>query len=419
MRITLFTYGSRGDVQPFLALAVALKKAGHATRLAAPGRFAELIGQHEIPFVALAGDPVELSRDFNAAGNNIFLMVKSMQDHVFAIAPQVVRQVLAAMEGADLVVHSFLFTTGVHTFARTMGIPDVSVQVFPIFAPTRAFPNAAFGNFPTGMFSYFSHWLATQIFWYGGNSGYVHLQRNAPLELPRKLFWPFSRSGTRPLSPLVFAYSPSVLTRPADWSMPYIHVPGYFFLDEPGYNPPPALSAFLSVGEKPVCFSFGSMVNRKAERIGRIVLEALAQTGQRGVILTGWGGWQPSETPANVLYIEAAPHGWLFPRCRVVLHHGGAGVTGAGLRAGVPNIVIPFTADQPFWGRRVADLGAGPRPIAIKKLNTKTLSMALQQALQDVSMQKRAGEIGQKIRSENGTMETVRLIEETASAFQA
>ncbi len=418
MRITLLTYGSRGDFQPFLALAAGLQKAGHAVKLAGPGRFAELASRHQLSFVSLAGDPAELSAHFNNAGANVFRMVRAMQRHVLAIAPQVVRQAHAACKGADLIVHSFLFTTGAHTFARQLGIPDVSVQTFPIFAPTRAFPNVAFADVPPGLLSYFSHRLATLVFWYGGNSGFQRLRKQFPADFPAKLYWPFKQVDHHPLSPLLFAYSPTVLPRPIEWTADNIQVPGYFFLDQPDYQPPTELEHFLQNGEAPVCISFGSMVNRHAEKIGQTVLESLTRTGQRGIILTGWGNWKPDNTPANVLYLESAPHSWLFPRCRVIVHHGGAGTTGAGLWSGRPNIVVPFAADQPFWGRRVAILGAGPDPIPVKRFEVGSFTAALEYTLGDKTIQDRAAEVGAKIRSEEGVGNAIRVIESCASNFR-
>jgi sterol 3beta-glucosyltransferase len=419
MKITLLTYGSRGDLQPFLALAVGLQKAGHTVRLAGPGRFALFAAQHNVPYARLAGDPEELSRKFNDAGTNVYRMIRSMQEYVFAIAHQVVRQARKACQGADLIVHSFLFTTGGHLFARERGIPDVSVQIFPIFAPTRTFPNVASGNIPPGRLSVFTHWLATKIFWYGGNSGYARLQKEWPQDLPKKLYWPFTPTCDRPLTPLLFAYSPTVLPRPVDWSTPHIHIPGYFFLDNPDFQPPTVLKDFLSAGEAPVCVSFGSMVNRSAERIGHAVLEGLASTKQRGIILTGWGGWKPDDIPEHVLFLESAPHEWLFPRCKIIVHHGGAGTTGAGLRAGVPNIVVPFAADQPFWGKRVAAIGAGPSPIPVKRFTAGSFSLALQGVFASPSTRERAAEIGARIRSEDGVNSAVRLIENCPSDFRA
>lgn len=238
MKITILTFGSRGDVQPFLALAVGLQKAGHAVTLAGPRRFLDLVTSHEVTFAPLAGDPEELSRLMNDAGENAFKVVKGMRDYIFSIAAEVVRDARTAMAGAEMLIHGFAFTTGAHSFAREMGIPDVSVQEFPMFAPTREFPNVALAKIPPGRLSYFSHWLATQIFWYGGNSGYAQLKRRFPEEFTMKLYWPFSPVDDRPLTPLLFAHSPVVLPRPADWTAANIHVTGYFFRICPmSFNP--------------------------------------------------------------------------------------------------------------------------------------------------------------------------------------
>jgi sterol 3beta-glucosyltransferase len=418
MNITLLTYGSRGDFQPFLALAIGLQKAGHSPHLAAPRRFANSAAQCGVTFSALPGDPAEISLRLNDAGANPLRMVRSIRDYVFAIAPQVVRETRLALQGADLVIHSFLFTTGGHSFACEMGIPDISVQTFPMFAPTRAFPNVAMAWLPPGPFSYLSHWLATQIFWFGGNSGLPALKKKHPQDFPQKLTWPFKQSGDRPLTPLVFAYSPTVLPRPVDWSAASINIPGYFFMDESEYQPPPDLLKFLEAGEAPVCVTFGSNLNRDAGRIQQVVLAALAQNGQRGILLTGWGGKLDQETPPNVLMLPEASHAWLLPRCQAVVHHGGAGTTGAGLRAGIPNVVAPSATDQPFWARRVAELGAGPQPIPLKHLTTESLSAALLSAQNDQAMQARAAQLGEMIRAENGVEKMIRLVEDQAELFR-
>ena len=418
MRITILTYGSRGDFQPFLALAVGLQQAGHTPRLAGPARFAELAAEFHIPFSVLAGDPAEISVRFNEAGVNPVRIVRSIRDYVFDIAPQVTRDARAALAEAEMVIHSFLFTTGGHSFACELGIPDISVQTFPVFAPTRSFPNVVFSSLPPGLFSYLTHWLVTQIFWYGGNTSQPHFTKSHPQDFPMKLYWPFRKMDDRQQTPLVFAYSTNVLPRPADWTSPHIHIPGYFFLDEPGYKPTEELLEFLKAGEPPVCISFGSMLNRDAERIRQVVRDSLAQTGLRGVILTGWEGGSHPQVSSDILELEAASHAWLLPQCKAVVHHGGAGTTGAGLRAGIPNIVVPFAGDQPFWGKRVEALGAGPRPIPVKRLSTQGLSAALQQAVDDANMQKKAARIGEMIQAEQGVGEMIRLVETWAEKFR-
>jgi UDP:flavonoid glycosyltransferase YjiC (YdhE family) len=169
---------------------------------------------------------------------------------------------------------------------------------------------------------------------------------------------------------------------------------------------------FLANGPPPVYVGFGSMVDRDQEAVSRIVMEALRQTGQRGILLAGWGGLGAADLPGSLFRVEAASHDWLFPRMAAVIHHGGAGTTAAGLRAGVPNVVVPQFGDQFFWGWRVHTLGAGPRPIPRNELTAAKLAEAIRQAIRDEAMQRRAAELGRQILAENGVEAAVKLIEE-------
>jgi sterol 3beta-glucosyltransferase len=200
-----------------------------------------------------------------------------------------------------------------------------------------------------------------------------------------------------------------------DWP-PRVHVTGWFFLNSKHYySPPPDLQTYLGAGEPPICISFGSMVNRNVEEIDRIVGDSLRQTGSRGIILSGWSrvGRRSSD---KILYMDSVSHDWLLPQCRLIIHHGGAGTTSAGLRAGIPSIVVPFTADQPFWGRRVHAMGAGPKPFSLKKLSVEKLTQAILQAKTD-AYRERAEVIGRTIRSEGGTEAAVGLIEKYSNEF--
>jgi sterol 3beta-glucosyltransferase len=417
MNISLLTYGTRGDVQPLAALAVGLRQAGHTVRLAAPQRFADLAAQHAIPFAPLPGDPEALSRGLNEARGPL-AQIRSVSRFAFDIAGDVARAAFAACDDADLIVHSLLFTTGAHSLARLKGLPDVSVQGMPLFAPTRRFPLPAMPGLPPGPLSYASHVFFTQVFWHMGNWGYAGLRRTHPDVAGMKLHWPFDRRNPHP-TPLLFAYSPSVLPRPDDWSAPSVHVCGYLFLDAPaGYQPPSALADFLAAGEPPVCVTFGSMVNRLAGRLHEAALAALKQTGQRAVIVRGWGTALPDHPDRDLLYFDAsplflvddAPYDWLFPRCKLIVHHGGAGTTASALRAGAPSVVLPHAADQAFWGRRVAALGAGPRPIPVKRATAAALAAALREA-SGPGMRACAQDVARKIAAEDGVGECVRWVE--------
>ena len=410
MKISILTYGSRGDVQPFLALAVGLQKRGHEVKLAAPHRFANFVAQYNIPFAPLAGDPEEISKAFNDAGHNAVKMIRAIGDYVNSIALDVTRGAFAACEDADLIIHSFLFTTGAHSLARARGIPDISIQTFPIFAPTREYPPVALSSMPKGWLSYFGHWLNTQIFWYGGNSGYRQKRKQHPDIFFFDLFWPFADRPPRRTTPLLFAVSPAVLPPAREWS-DHVNVTGYFFLDaHDAYKPSVELSRFLDAGSPPICVTFGSMIHRDGDRIADTVIESIRRAGQRAIILTGWDGWRGRTSSDDFLFLESAPHDWLFPRCRAVIHHGGAGTTAAGLRAGIPNIVIPFAGDQMFWGKRVEALGAGPHPINVKGLDAERLVSALAEA-EGNALRSRARQIGRAIRCEDGVGEAIRVVE--------
>jgi UDP:flavonoid glycosyltransferase YjiC (YdhE family) len=212
---------------------------------------------------------------------------------------------------------------------------------------------------------------------------------------------------------MLYCYSPAVVPKPPDWGE-HAHVTGYWFLDHPpDWQPPADLVDFLESGPPPIYVGLGSISSRDPEKTSRIVLDSLRQAGQRGVIATGWGGLSQSDLPDEVFVTEAVPHDWLFPRMAAVVHHGGAGTTGAGLRASVPSIIVPVSNDQPFWGRRVKALGAGPAPIPRKRLTADRLAHAICVAVTDEAIRKRAAELGETIRAEDGVANAVRIINQT------
>ena len=202
--------------------------------------------------------------------------------------------------------------------------------------------------------------------------------------------------------PMIAGYSPAVFPKPTDWPA-WVHVTGYWFLNaEAGWQPPAALVDFLQAGPAPVYIGFGSMAGRNPEQRAETAIKALERSGQRGILLTGWGGLQAGDLPDFVFAVDSVPHDWLFPQMAAVVHHGGAGTTAAGLRAGAPTVIVPFFGDQPFWGRRVAELGVGTRPIAQKQLSVERLAAAIRTAACDLDMRRRAQELSQRIGREDG-----------------
>lgn len=414
MKITILTYGSRGDVQPFLPLSLQLMEAGHSVKLAAPLRFKNLVEESGITFSPLAGDPEDLSRRLNDAGHNFIKLLNALISHSIQVGADVWRQTEEACKDADLIVHTFTHAVGAHTLAREKNIPDIHIQTFPMFTPTGDYPNIAMAHRLMPSLNRFTHEFSAKITWWASRLGFAQVRRRAGLA-KRKLYWPFDDDPLRPRTPVLCAWSSTVLPASSDWP-PRVHVTGYyFFVHNDSYQPLPELQTFLEAGETPICVSFGSMVNRDKERIDRIVRESLKQTGNRGIILSGWSGVEESFSN-DLLYLEAAPHGWLLPRCKMVIHHGGAGTTAAGLSAGIPNIVVPFMGDQPFWGERVNAIGAGPKPILVKDLSVEKLTGAIAEAGKK-SLRKRAQAISQQLRSEDGVGESIRWIEKYSNNF--
>jgi sterol 3beta-glucosyltransferase len=190
-------------------------------------------------------------------------------------------------------------------------------------------------------------------------------------------------------------------------------VTGYWFLNQAEHwNPPRSLAEFLSKGEPPVYFGFGSIFGRDPKWVTQIILEAVRRTGVRAILAQRWGGLEPSDSAQSesVMFIEVAPHSWLFPQVSAVVHHGGCGTTAAGLLAGKPSIICPFFGDQPFWGRHVERLRVGPSPIPQKRLAVESLCHAIDTAKNDSTIRENAAAIGRRLRKENGTSNVVAFI---------
>jgi sterol 3beta-glucosyltransferase len=414
MNITILTYGSRGDVQPFLPLSLGLMQHGHKVILAAPSRFKNLVEEHGISFYPLAGDPEDLSRRLNDAGYNFIKQVRELMDHAVEIGAEMVRQTDDACRNADLIIHTFAHTVGAHTLAREKNIPDIHIQTFPMFAPTGDYPNITMPNLGSRFLNRLTHTLSMQITMLTSTLGFDQVRRRAGLP-KRKLYHPFKDDPPRPRTPILCAWSPSILPPSSDWG-PHVHVTGYYFFPQnDSYSPPSELDEFLKSGKPPVCISFGSMVNKDAEKIDGIICDALEQTNNRGVILSGWGSAKRASTK-DLLYLESAPHDWLLPKCKLIVHHGGAGTTSAALRAGIPQVVVPFMADQPFWGSRAHAIGVAPHPILVKKLSVERMVSAIAEAESKVVLE-RTQATGQSIRGEDGVKYAVELIESHVSDF--
>ena len=418
MKITICTFGSRGDIQPYLALAVGLQQAGHQVTLAAAQNFSEWIRSYGVTAYPVHYDTQAEMQDpeFKAAmqSHNLLRQLQGFRHGMDLLMTEALNDCwLAAQEAQFLILGTTAHSAVDIASQRNIPIAFAALQQS---LPTRAYPSFIVPFSLGGSLNFLSHKLFLGAVWLVMGQAFSQW-RTTRFGLP---VWRSMQDmfNTCPIgSPWLMGYSPLMLPKPPDWQDRH-HVTGYWFLDAPvHWQPPLELAQFLESGPPPVYIGFGSMSDKDPERRTRLALRALELTGQRGVLSTGWGGVARLETSTNVIFVDDVPHSWLFPRMAAVLHHGGAGTTAAGLRAGVPGLITPFMLDQFFWANKVVKLGLGPRLPDAKKLTAEKLAQAIDIALTDSAMRARAANFGEKIRAENGVTLAVGIIERYAQDF--
>ncbi len=416
MRVTILTMGSRGDLEPFLALGQGLVGAGHRVRLATHGAFEARVRDAGLPFAELPGDPqAALSGPDGlavlAARNPAALprRIRRLVGPVLAAAAEPAEE---ASAGADVVVAATLALVG-FTAAERAGAALAWAHLQPA-APTRAYASALaplVRDLP-GPLNLVTWALSQRLFWRGVLPVLAARRRHlgmAPLPPGPPASWAPDR---RPLA--LHGYSAAVAPTPGDWPAD-VEVTGYWSRGvPPGWEPPAVLARFLAAGPVPVYLGFGSMPDPDPAALAALLLDAVRAAGLRAVVLSGWSGLRPPDSTGQVLVVDEVPHAWLFPRVQAVLHHGGAGTTAAGLRAGAPTVVVPFFADQFFWGRRVAALGAGPAPIPRERLTTARVAAALRTATTDPGLRAGARAVAGRLAGEDGTARAVAVLERLA-----
>lgn len=414
MRVDILAIGSQGDVQPGLALGLGLRRAGHRVRIVTLGGVEELVRSHGLDHLAIGNSPREIAntaegRDWvEHRGSAVGFLRGFVRVAASLIETGIARYWQSCGDAEALVVTPMGLPVGMH-IAERLRVPLIRVA----YAPTRT-DWAGRDNLITAVRGDATAFLAAAfrlLLW----SRLRHITNAARREILALPPLPFSE----PLSamdrkgiPLLAAYSEAVVPRPANWGR-WLHVTGYWFLDDtPGWVPPRELVDFLGSGPRPVFVGFGSTPFPEPEAATDLVVGALTRAGQRGVVVAGGSGLATGRLTDDVLSVDSLPHSWLFPRVCAAVHHGGAGVAGAALRAGLPSVVVPIFGDQPFWGRRVFDLGAGPRPIPARRLSLHALASAIRDAVGDAGIRRRAAHIGRRIRAEDGVARAVEAFHE-------
>jgi UDP:flavonoid glycosyltransferase YjiC (YdhE family) len=412
-RIAVIASGSRGDVEPYLALSSGLQGAGFEVRLATHENFRSLVEQNGLELWPLEGNVQDIAQDMAVLlerGNFLSILVRMAREAKEG-AIRLGKGTLAACRDSDLVIAGIGGLFPAIAAAEKYHLPLIQAYYIP-FTTTKAYPSFLFPKAPswTGeSLNRLSYTLSRQMMWQAFRPA-DELSRRNIFEIPKaSLTGPF-HSDCLQGTPVLYGFSPHVIPPAPDWDQS-IHVTGYWFQQtDEDWAAPVKLLEFLEAGPAPVYIGFGSMSSRKPEETGRLVLEAVRRANQRAVVLSGWGGLKATDLPKTVMEVEEIPFAWLFPRMAAVVHHGGAGTTSLGLMAGVPSVIIPFFGDQHYWAQRVFDLGVGPVPIVRKKLTADRLTQAIEQCIQDQEMRASAARLGEQIRAEDGVGRAVDVI---------
>lgn len=410
--ITILASGTLGDVRPLAALGRGLRDAGYDIAIATHEQFAPLLSAHGLAFRCIEGNPSDLllhddaalTLDSGAARGAIatFRYIRRAQE-VYA---RLLDSATAACAGSAALIVSLAGCWG-QLIATAFGFPCVWAPLQPI-TPTTRFPSPLLPvtlrlGARARRLSYLAVEMSTWLPWR------TVLQR-----------WRARAPGPRhaPLNPFalarmsnalfVYGFSPHVVPPPDDWSPRHI-VTGYWFLDDPAERLALEIEAFLAAGEPPVAIGFGSMGGRRPHDDATLALETLRLAQRRGILFSSADVARLAVGRRNVLVVPHAPHRLLFPRVAVAIHHGGAGTTAASLRAGVPTITVPVGIDQPFWGARVAALGAGPPPLPRRRATPDRLVHAIAVATEE-HIRVRATAVGRLIRAEDGIARAVAAI---------
>ena len=424
MRITLLIAGTRGDVQPAIALGVGLKKAGYEVRLVTFEAFRAMALENNLDYrpIRLDMPAILAERGRPNLFDNGAMAVRFIPEmlKVFNVMlEQMTVDFWEASPGSDIILGCPATNWLGVAIAKKLGIPYVDSYVLPMF-DTRSFPAVLWpkaitptdGKGLAGLLNLFTYKLVGGLS-FAGVRPLINRCRKNVLGLP-PLSFTDGNSMHRQTAFSLVGYSESVLLRPLDWP-DNVHVTGYWFLDYPAYQPPTELRSFLEGGPPPVYIGFGSMPSKDPAHLAGLVGEALRMAGQRGILFTGTGvlgqGMAQHTTTSDLYFLDSAPHDWLFPRMAAVVHHGGSGTTAAGLRAGKPSILVPVGTDQLLWAQRVKDLGLGPKPIPRGQLNARRLGQAIEQAVTSSSIRERACEMGIKIRAEDGVGNAVKVMD--------
>ncbi|RLM66488.1 sterol 3-beta-glucosyltransferase UGT80A2 isoform X2 [Panicum miliaceum] len=422
MQIVILIVGTRGDVQPFVAIGKRLQDYGHRVRLATHANFKEFVLTAGLEFYPLGGDPKILAeymvknKGFLPSGpSEIAIQRKQIKEIIFSLLP--------ACKDPDpdtdipFKVDAIIANPPAYVVQSNSGRQSVSQKYYEqnLFSlksmsynadrPTSEFPHPLSRVKQSAGYR-LSYQIVDSMIWLGIRD-MINEFRKKKLKL-RPVTYLSGAQGSGNDIPHGYIWSPHLVPKPKDWG-PKIDVIGFCFLDlASNYVPPEPLVKWLEAGDKPIYVGFGSLPVQEPQKMTEIIVKALEITGQRGIINKGWGGLGTLAEPKDFVYLlDNCPHDWLFLQCKAVVHHGGAGTTAAGLKAACPTTIVPFFGDQPFWGDRVHARGLGPPPIPVDQFGLQKLVDAIK-FMMEPAVKEKAVELAKAMESEDGVTGAVR-----------
>lgn len=418
LNIVIQIVGSRGDVQPFVALGNALQQHGHRVRIATHGVFADFIHSSGLEFFPIGGNPADLMA-YMVKNPGLLPQMQTLREGEICKKKAMIGEMLdgcwrSCIEHdpytqqpfvADAIIANPPSFAHVHC-AQALGIPVHLMFTMP-WSSTKSFPHplSSLTADPEnkGLDCWVSYSVVEWLTWQGLGDVVNKWRATLDLEPVPTTEGPSLHETLK--VPFTYCWSPALVPKPKDWPA-HIDVCGFFFRDQPQYDPSPELQEFLLLGTPPIYVGFGSIVVDNPQKLINTVIDAVRASGARAVISKGWSNMDGAQDE-NIFYIGDCPHEWLFQHVAAVVHHGGAGTTACGLINGRPTTIVPFFGDQPFWGDMVANAGAGPRPIPHASLSTENLSAAIQFCLTPEAASAAQG-IAVKMQAESGVTEAVK-----------
>ncbi|OIW01021.1 hypothetical protein TanjilG_14204 [Lupinus angustifolius] len=412
LNIVILIVGTRGDVQPFVAIGKRLQDYGHRVRLATHSNFKEFVLTAGLEFYPLGGDPKVLAgymvknKGFLPSGpSEIPIQRNQMKEIIYSLLSACKEPDIdsGVPFKADAIIANPPAYGHTHV-AEALKIPIHIFFTMP-WTPTNEFPHPLSRVKQQAGYR-LSYQIVDSLIWLGIRD-MINDLRKKKLKL-RPVTYLSGSQGSETDVPHAYIWSPHLVPKPKDWG-PKIDVVGFCFLDlASSFQPPESLVKWLKDGDEPIYIGFGSLPVQEPKKMTEIIVEALKKTGQRGIINKGWGGLGNLAEPNDSIYLlDNIPHDWLFLHCKAVVHHGGAGTTAAGLKAACPTTIVPFFGDQPFWGDRVHARGVGPPPIPVDEFSLTKLVDAINFML-DPKVKERATELAKAMENEDGVTGAVK-----------